>query len=168
MAHAFNTIPAKPAFGTLRNNINQNTYINRKRGQRIFCSSKTQCNQLKVAKNYNFINSFNTGRYASDLENCKFVPINKNNLIIGQYTKMDLNNVCSVSHIDPSNQPIHCSSTNPCTPCQNNTAPVIINPSAATTPFYFSNQIDPLGQLFGKTQCGELNYTQYMKYYPRK
>jgi hypothetical protein len=26
--------------------------------------------------------------------------------------------------------------------------------------------IDPLGELFGKTQCGELNYTHYMLFNP--
>ena len=146
MACSFNKISAKPTFRTIRNNLTQKDYINRKYGKRIFCSSnKTQCNQLQTAKNYNQINSFNLGKHSIGLEQCRFVPINKNDLIIGQYTTIDLNNVCIISQIDPNVQPTPCSSDNPCNPCQI-TGSVIIDPSSATTPFYYSYQIDPLGQ----------------------
>jgi hypothetical protein len=30
------------------------------------------------------------------------------------------------------------------------------------TPFYQVNTIDPNGSLFGNTQCGSLNWTQYL------
>ena len=43
-------------------------------------------------------------------------------------------------------------------------SPCPINVATATKPFYFTNTIDPLGQLFGNTQWGELNYTHYMRY----
>ena len=92
-------------------------------------------------------------------KNCNKLKINKNNLIIGQYTKENLENVCTISVIDPTQNPEPCGFN--CNPCQNNSI-VQINTSTLNVPFYCLYQIDPLGELFGKTQCGELNYTQYM------
>ena len=85
------------------------------------------------------------------------LPINKNNLIFGQYSKSNLYNVCTVSKGPPPSIP--CGFNN-CNPCQNSNN-VIIDPNS-TTPFYFNYTIDPLGELFGKTSCGILNYTNYM------
>ena len=76
-----------------------------------------------------------------------FVRPNKSNLISGQYMKENLSDVCTVSDIIGS-------------PCQNNTN-VKIDPTTATVPFYYTYQIDPIGELFGNTQCGELNFTRY-------
>jgi hypothetical protein len=48
--------------------------------------------------------------------------------------------------------------------CSKCALPCPINVASATAPFYFTNTIDPLGELFGNSQCGELNYTHYMRY----
>jgi hypothetical protein len=80
---------------------------------------------------------------------------------MGQYSKLNLQNVCTVSKGPPPSQ--HCSSDAPCNPCQNND-PVQIDPSTDT--FYLDYTIDPLGELFGASQCGELNYTRYMVFNP--
>jgi hypothetical protein len=166
MAHAFKTISAKPTFGTLRENLYQSDYINRKKGIITYCKypSTVVCNKIRSGSSYNARNSFNTGRLALSLDTCNKWPVNKSNLIIGQYTKENLTNICTVSNIFPYSKPAPCSSDDPCNPCQNND-PVVINP-ASTTPFYQTYQIDPLGELFGQTQCGELNYTHYMFLYP--
>jgi hypothetical protein len=37
-----------------------------------------------------------------------------------------------------------------------------IDPSNNPIPFYQLFYIDPCGELFGNSQCGELNYTSYM------
>ena len=161
MAHAFQTISAKPTFGTLRENLYQSDYINRKKGIITYCKSRSACQRIKVAPSYNIRNSFNIGLYDLKLKNNNIYPVNKSNLIIGQYTKSNLNNVCTISNIFPYSKPAPCSYDNPCNPCQNNNS-VIIDP-ASTTPFYETNMIDPLGELFGKSQCGELNYTHYME-----
>ena len=91
------------------------------------------------------------------------VPVNKSNLIIGQYTKLNLYNVCTVSNGPPPST--HCEFNNECSPCQDEDI-VIINPNNNTTSyndaFYMNYTIDPLGELFGKTSCGTLNYTNYM------
>jgi hypothetical protein len=165
MAHAFKTISAKPTFGTIRENLYQSDYINRKKGLITICNSPPSCKGLRIAPSYNVRNSFNLGRYTLSLDKCNIFPVNKSNLIIGQYTKANLDNVCTVSNLFPYSKPAPCSSDNPCNPCQNNT-PVIIDPNSATNPFYYTCQIDPLGELFGKSQCGELNYTHYMLFYP--
>lgn len=145
---------AAKAFGTLRENIYQGDYINRKKSKIIYCSNPVLCNKLSVSNSYEKIKLFKLGRY---LSNCNEI-IDVNKLAISQYTKSDLTNVCTISNGPPPTT--YCSYNTPCNPCQNNT-PVIINTSM-TVPFYFTNTIDPLGELFGSSQCGELNYTKYM------
>ena len=154
MAHAFKTISAKPTFGTLQPNLYQSDYINRKKGIIVFCKRQCICKNVSIAPSYDIKNSFNLGFRFNRLNS---LHNNKSNLIISQYTKENLNNVCTVSHITLS---VPCSNSDPCDPCQNN-VPVIIDPLNATTTFYNDYIIDPLGQLFGKSQCGELNYTNY-------
>ena len=163
MAHTFAPIPAKPTFGTLKQNLYQSDYINRKKGKNIYCTNPNRCNKLINSNSYANLNSFNLGRYALGLEKCNLLPVNKTELVIGQYTKLNLDNVCTVSNGPPPSE--YCSSENPCNPCQNNTS-VIINPSTSTVPFYWGHTIDPLGELFGSSQCGQLNYTNYMVFTP--
>jgi hypothetical protein len=156
-------ISAKPTFGTLRPNLYQSDYINRKKGLSTFCKTPAYCNKLKVASSYSNLNLFK-----NRLQNCKILPINKSNLIIGQYTKLNIDNICTVSDINYEPAPCGTSSDSvPCNPCQINN-PVIIDPASATNPFYYTYQIDPIGELFGKSQCGELNYIHYMNFYPPK
>ena len=162
MTHAFAPIPAKPTFGTLKENLYQSDYINRKKAKYVYCRTPSHCNKIKNFYSYGLMNSYNLGRYSRNLEKCNIIPINKSNLIMGQYTKLNLKNVCTVSKGTPSTQP--CDYKTPCNPCQNNEHVCI--DSNATTPFYFDKTIDPLGELVGSSQCGELNYTQYMTFYP--
>jgi len=158
MAHAFKNVSAKPTFGTLRENLYQSDYINRKKGIITFCKSPATCQKIRVAPSYNTINSFNIGRYTLSLDKCNIFPVSKSNLIIGQYTKANLTNICTVLDLNTYTKP------SPEETCQNNNN-IIIDPSKSE-PFYQLYQIDPLGQLFGNTQCGELNYTHYMIFYP--
>ncbi len=170
MAHAFAPIPAKPAFGTLKKNLYQSDYINRKKAKINYCSASSLCN--KRPNNYALINNTNLGRYLYNLEICKIIPINKSNLIIGQYTKLNLTGVCTVSTGTPPTQPCGNGIDElPCNPCQTSTD-VIIDPDGSSSsvvsgiPFYWYATIDPLGELFGSSQCGELNYTHHMVFYP--
>lgn len=160
MAHAFNVIPAKPTFGTIRQKLYQSDYISRKKALLLYCNSPLRnCQTNRVVSSYDKINSFNLGRYTYNLRESNVLPVSNSNLVSGQFTKLDLERVCSVTAGPPTNEP--CSSSNPCNPCQNSNPSVIINPSAATTPFYYDYIIDPLGELFGRSQCGELNYVNY-------
>jgi hypothetical protein len=168
MAHAFAPISAKPAFGTLKEILFQSDYLNRKKAKFAYCKTPSYCNKLKIANSYDLVNLYNLGRYSRNLETCNTIPINKGNLIMGQYTKLNLKDVCTVSHGAPSTK--YCGDDIlhgelPCNPCQDNDA-VAIDPTTATNPFYFNATIDPLGELFGTSQCGELNYTKYMVFDP--
>ena len=162
MAHAFSPIPAKPTFGTLRQNLYQSDIINRKKAEIIFCNSKSYCGKLLVSKNYADRILFDKGQ--SSINNIKcllakkriLIPINKSNLIIGQYSKLDLRPVCSVINSSEKNIAVTCLE-NAYLDCSS----VPIEPHA-TNPFYFNKYIDPCGRLFGNSQCGELNYTSYM------
>ena len=73
---------------------------------------------------------------------CKPMQLNSN-----LYTTQNLANACVVG------TPLFGSTTTSCNG-------VTINTSAAV-PFYFSAVIDPKGQLFGNSQCGELNFMHF-------
>lgn len=77
---------------------------------------------------------------------------NKNNLIAGLYSKMNLNGVCNVINGRP------CSAV--CDSCDN---PASIDANSIL-PFNQTNTIDPIGELFGNSQCGIINFTKYMEY----
>lgn len=146
-------------FGTLQGNLSQSDYIHikNKRGQCLntnpsgFVSGKIPTGFLNNPYLYPCKKIQTKGITAVSL-------INKYNLIMGQYTKMDLKDVCVISTGTPPTQP--CDPNNPCDPCQTSDE-VVINPEE-TNPFYWNATIDPLGELFGKTECGELNYKNYI------
>ena len=107
--------------------------------------------------------------YQSDYINKKklqcgpILNINKSNLIVGQYTKLNLYNSCTVSNGPPPSIP--CDFNNDCNPCQDdNLVKIDANPNYTgySNTFNLNYTIDPLGELFGKTSCGILNYTNYM------
>ena len=162
MAHSFAPITAKPTFGTLKENLYQSDYLNRKKAKYAYCRTPSSCNKIKIANSYALINSYNLGRYSHNLETCNIIPVNKGNLIIGQFAKLNLSNVCTVSSGPPPITP--CTNDTPCNPCQDNTS-VVVDPKTSTEPFYWNATIDPLGELFGASQCGELNYTKYMVFF---
>jgi len=159
MAHAFTPIPGKPSFGTLKENLYQSDYLTRKKGLITYCNSSSYCNKITFASSYNQYNLFNIGRYVNSLENCNVIPVNKGNLIIGQYSKLNLQDVCTVSVSFPPIPPFNNVA------CQSVNNPVAIN-NTENVPFYQQYTIDPLGRLFGLSQCGELNYIEHMVFYP--
>ena len=88
MAHAFNIIPAKPAFGTLKQVVYQSDYLERKKALRTVCTSQANCGQIKNAKSYEQVNEYNKGFRLKMDRNCAILPFNKSNLIINLYSKM--------------------------------------------------------------------------------
>lgn len=162
MARTFNYIPAKPTFGTIRENLFQSDYIRRKKGLITYCTTPSLCNKINIASSYSLINSFNLGKYTLSLNKCNIIPVNKSNLIIGQFTSENLKDVCTVQPLSPHNNPTPCGDNLDCLPCQNNNVVAIVPGDI----FYQNYQIDPLGELFGRTPCGELNYTHFMLFNP--
>ena len=159
MAHTFKPIPGKPAFGTLTQVVYQGDYIANKKAKLVYCSNryKSTCNKLAKASNYGEYNQFYKGRYLNAVDNGCILPFNKTNLIAGQYSKMNLTSVCTVINGHP------CSQIDSCTGCLTG---AIVNATTATEPFYQTNTIDPVGNLFGNTPCGTNNFTSYMVYSP--
>jgi hypothetical protein len=160
MAHTFKPIPGKPAFGTLTQVVYQGDYISNKKAKLLYClnSDKTSCNKLTKAINYGQYNLYNKGRYLNALTNGCILPFNKTNLITGQYSKMNLDSVCTVIDGYP------CSQIDSCPGCEIGAS---VNADInATEPFYQTNTIDPVGNLFGKSECGINNFTRYMVYNP--
>ena len=154
MAHAFKIIPAKPTFGTLNQVVYQGDYIKNKKAKLIYCDNRNKynCNKLTKASNYNMKQIYSSGRYLNAVKNGCILPFNKADLIAGQYTKMNLKNVCTVINGSP------CVQIDSCTGCLT-AATIDINSSE---PFNQTNTIDPVGSLFGKSACGTNNFTRYM------
>jgi hypothetical protein len=142
---------AKATFGNLKEQLYQGDYIKRKKAILTYCNSPSICNKLVSSPNYENINSFNIG---FRLRTRNILRDNKTNLIIGQYSKSNLAGVCTAIANTP------CINLGYCLPCENKD-PCPIN-SNSDEPFYWNHTLDPLGQLFGNSQCGELNYTFYM------
>ena len=156
MAHAFKVIPAKPAFGTLKQVVYQSDYLERKKALRTVCTSQANCGQIKNAKSYKQINEYNEGFRLKQARNCTILPFNKSNLIINLYSKMDLKYACPLINGFPCTNPTSCLDA-----CK--ASKTISNTDKA---FNWFHTIDPVGDLFGKTQCGIENYTNYMVFNP--
>lgn len=158
MAHAFKIIPAKPTFGTLRSNTFQSDYITNKKSRIAYCNAPYKCsNNGSGSGSYNQLNLVNNGRRLSYIYLAKngLIPFNKTNLIAGLYSKMNLENVCTLINGFPCN--------NIDTSCAACKTAVSIN-TTSTVPFNWTNTIDPVGALFGNTPCGIENYTEYMRF----
>ena len=166
MAHAFKNIPGKPAFGTLKQVTHQSDYLERKKAQRTVCTSQANCGQIKNAKSYAEVNQYNEGFRSNKAKGCNELPFNKSDLIVNLYSKMDLQDACTMINgfpcIDPELSEIECSESTIPTCCSNacsGTKTISVN---STNPFNWNNTIDPVGELFGNTKCGIENFTHYM------
>ena len=67
------------------------------------------------------------------------LPVNKSNLIVGQYTKLNLYNVCTLSNGFPPSNP--CEFNNDCNPCQTEDVVKINASSTDPNPFNFKYTI---------------------------
>ena len=135
MAHAFKTIPAKPAFGTVRPLLYSDDYLTIKKQAALFANPVNK-NNKNGALNYE---TYYLSRYNRLLRS----QVNPANLIYNLYSVENLKDVTSVG-------------TNPY-----GTPATTIDP--ASKPFYKFYRIDPNGELFGNSQCGELNFVHYMQ-----
>jgi hypothetical protein len=136
MAYAFK---AKPAFGTLIKSQYQSDYILNKKNKNVNVNVNNYERYLFLKKKC-YVNS------------C-FISVKKSNIIAGLYYKMNLNNVCVVNDGPP------CSNVDTCDICLT-PAKIDIN---SVEPFFQTNTIDPLGALFGNSECGVNNFTHYME-----
>jgi hypothetical protein len=151
-------ISGKATFGTLKQVSYQSDYITNKKSKLNYCNNvnytaNSNCKKNNFFTNYNQYNLFNNGRYLFALDTKKKLPFNKTNLIAGLYSKMNLTNVCTVINGNP------CSQIESCNGCSN----VVTVDASSSNPFYITNTIDPIGELFGNSQCGINNFIDYME-----
>jgi len=135
MAHAFKITPAKSAFGNIKESIHQSDYIDRVKHKNSSCG-RIKCNH-QYKSYYKSKQIINT---KCDLS------FNKNNLESNLFTKQNLKDVCIITQEGPT--------------CNQNNCNTGYNYSG-TQPLYYNFTIDPCGQLFGKTQQGVLNFTNF-------
>ena len=168
MAHAFKIIPGKPAFGTLKQVVFQSDYLERKKSLRTRCTSQANCGRIKNAKSYEQVNQYNEGFRLNRSYSCNVLPFNKADLIVNLYSKMDLKDTCTMINgfpcIDPELSDVSCSLIGSNIPkcCSYACSSAKTITPGSSNPFNWNNTIDPVGSLFGKSQCGVENYTQYM------
>ena len=173
MAHAFKIIPAKPAFGTLKEVIFQSEYLKNKKSKRSFCTSETKCGRVTKADSYNHMNLYRQGFRLNKLKSCNVLPFDKTNLIANLYSKMEMQHTCSFingfttcvdSELTYEND--SCGNIPECCKDACSGSKTLTVGTNATLPFNFTNTIDPVGELFGKSQCGTYNFTHYMYFNP--
>jgi hypothetical protein len=99
MAFAFSPIPAKPAFGNLKDNGFQSDYIANKKAKLIYCKERLYCNKLLRASSYDQKSLFNRGLNIKNLGNCTLLPFNKSNLIVQHEFQCLLRNKKQQAHL---------------------------------------------------------------------
>jgi hypothetical protein len=142
MAHAFQPIPGKPAFGNITPTQYAGDYTKNKVARMIYCRDKKTSNCKKRYSQCELL-TYNKGLALSRYGFCSGVsPLNYSDLTAGLYTQSNLQNVAVVSEV------------------LDGIVPTTIDPCVC--PFYSYYNIDPKGELFGNTACGINNFTSYM------
>ena len=142
MAHAFQPIPGKPAFGNITPTQYAGDYTKNKVARMIYCRDKKTSNCKKRYSQCELL-TYNKGLALSRYGFCSGVsPLNYSDLTAGLYTQSNLQNVAVVSEVFDG------------------IVPTTIDPCVC--PFYSYYKIDPKGELFGNTACGLNNFTSYM------
>jgi hypothetical protein len=142
MAHAFQPIPANPAFRKLRESTYASDYITNKKGLIVYCNEKKNFGCKRSWNQSNYL-LYNNGQSATNnLLSSKF---NTSELFSNLVTKENLLDVPVI--MDANNYEVP---TN------------IVHPTCIE-PFYHRYIIDPDGVLFGKTLCGFNNYANFME-----
>jgi len=143
----FTPIPAKPTFGSNQNcYMYASDYINNKKIKYQMSNSNTNSSTNSII--FNYPSNYQTDSTQGNLllfNRYRYPKKNYNlfNLNSGLYTNLDLKNINVLE-----------TTTNP------TKTPTSINPSF-TSPFYENYTIDPNGSLFGNTECGINNYTNF-------
>ena len=155
-------ISALPTFASWKKPVSANEYTARKKGATYFCAERASANCPRRLRgggsgggSYAERNWFATGAANVGRKNVRKAletwQANKTSVRIGARTAMDLGSACSLI-LQPPCDPEACASCSvPVTLCVND------------KPFFCNYYIDPVGDLFGRSQCGELNYTHYMR-----
>jgi hypothetical protein len=148
MSRLFQPIPAKPAFGNVRANAYASDYIKNKKSL-IAYRNNVKSFACKKGYSQGDLLNYNKGFYLNKRYLlCGEKPFNKSDLIAGNYATENLSYIVTVTPASDIEPPYNTTAT--------------INNSSL--PFYSNYNIDPNGTLFGNTQCGINNWTNYMEY----
>lgn len=163
MSTASSQVIGKYAFGNINKEMYQSDYISRKKNKLICCNTVPACNRNPTCtkgynKSYSNLYAFKKCRkYHTDM------IASHTNLVTGQYSKINLEGVCQTMY-QPS-----CVNTNNCgSKCAVPFRMVIDSVNgrwmSGTSAFYNDVIVDPLGQLFGNSDCDKLNYYRYREF----
>lgn len=141
MSRPFANNNGKTTFAQIQKTLNTSDYIHQKKIKSSFCNV-TECspnNRYNFGSQGNYLNMKNVNYYALN----PHYYINKTQLYINLFTKLNLSDVIVVSELNGNNYPV-----------QINTS---VDP-------YLLYDIDPSGNLFGNTVCGINNFENYIEY----
>jgi hypothetical protein len=141
MAHSFKTNSGRSSFGIFKEPADAGDYILDKKAKAMYCKPNICTSNKYVGSESNLLTlkkANNLAFYA-----CRN-NINKANLNINLITKLNLD---SVPVIEYSSSFV---------------SPTTLNTSTETPSFLYT--IDPSGNLFGNTICGQNNYVSYQEY----
>ena len=121
-------------FGKFKESNYSSDYIKNKRNEEILCNNKN----CKVSGGANSMKK--------QTESCDIYPFHKKDLTVNLYSRLDLQNVKTI-----------CRGTNIC-----DSSSMSTNIAITDVPLYQYYIIDPNGSLFGNSECGANNYTEYI------
>jgi hypothetical protein len=130
------TTLGKETFGQINPGTTSQDYTNTKHAKTVYCKP-SRC--VKV-NNYQDVNALRTSYREKYFNNQNIINTQKNNLVSGLYTRLNLDNINVIAN----------STTNVC--------PTPI--STSSTP-YLDYTIDPSGNLFGNSPCELNNFINY-------
>lgn len=126
----------RETFGQLNSGDTSGDHIRTKNVQTIYCNP-SRCTRVS---NYNELNALRNSFRAKYLSNKNTIQSQKNGLVSGLYTELDLNSVNVMS---------------------NSTTNVSPTSISLTSIPYLDYNIDPSGKLFGNNLCGLNNFINY-------
>lgn len=146
MSRPFKSYSGRAAFAEVNEPMNSGDYTLNKKSKAAFCAP----NICHPNRNINSQSNLLMLRNANTLKFNSFVSnFDKTSLYVNLYTTLNLENLCPISDLSGNCQiPI-------------TTTPLYIN---SVMPPYEKYIIDPSGDLFGNSPCGENNFTNLMQY----
>jgi len=148
MAFTFNSNPAKESFGKTKKIGYASDYIADKKAKFAYCNGlpiKTRftinpCDRVPYARSFEALYIFNRGRFIKNERIGRIPFLNKGNLDINLYTKINLKHINVITGTIP------------------------VPPNSTGYPTDFSKyRVDPCGELFGNSQCGVGNFADYLQ-----
>jgi hypothetical protein len=141
MAHSFKTNSGRNTFGTFKEPSDAGDYILNKKAKATYCKPNVCTSNKYVGSESNLL-TLKKANYLA-FYSCRN-NINRANLNINLITKLNLNNVPVIENMSFE-------------------SPTTFSSTSTENPYLYYT-IDPSGNLFGNTTCGQNNYVNYQEY----